>query len=167
MRLYISQKGNAMAPSRTMEALLRKTVRLCLLQMKASPHSEVGLALTDNPGIQRYNKDFRNIDEPTDVLSFPMREYGVPEPSTAMRAPAPIQSAIGDYLGDIMISTERAAEQAAAYGHGIEREMAFLTVHGMLHLLGLDHETDADRRRMEKLQRQILRAMGLPRDVQE
>ncbi len=133
--------------------MLRQAVKLSLLRMKADQKAEVSLTLTDNPGIQELNKAYRNIDRPTDVLSFPINEGQALACSGSGR----------QLLGDIIISTDRAAEQAVAYGHSYEREMAFLTVHGMLHLLGLDHQTESEAARMEELQRQILRAMGLPR----
>ena len=149
MKLLIERKGGAKRLSREMETLLRRAARLSLLRMKADPKSEVGLILTDDPGIWKLNRDYRGYDQPTDVLAFAVHEgQGRRE---------------GLLLGDIVISTDRASEQASAYGHSFEREMAFLTVHGMLHLLGLDHMTDDDRAEMEKLQRQILRALDVPR----
>lgn len=112
---------------------------------------EVSLLITDDDGIRAINLEQRGLDKPTDVLSFPVEDD---EP-------------MGDgytLLGDIVLSLERAREQAQQYGHSFERELAFLTVHGMLHLCGHDHETgDAPRERMEAAQEEILRALGLPR----
>ena len=152
MKLYIRLRGKGEPLSPRMEALLRRAVKLSLLRMKADLRWEIGLMLTDDREIQRLNRDYRGLDRPTDVLSFAAYE-GKP--------PGKLPSA--NYLGDIVISTERAAEQALSYGHGDEREMAFLTVHGMLHLLGLDHETEEERTRMENLQREILWAAGKQR----
>jgi len=138
---------------------------------------EISLALTDNAGIREYNRDYRGKDEPTDVLAFAAQ--GATSGDRIALAAAPPQSPqtlqtlkrrrslpakqASWILGDILISTERAAEQARVYGHSFEREMAFLTVHGMLHLLGLDHETDSQRTEMERAERQILRAMQVRR----
>jgi len=131
-------------PGRDLEKLLRKAVKLTLMRMRANMEAEVSLVLTDDEGIQKLNKQYRGLDRPTDVLSFAQEDSKL--------------------LGDIVISQERAGEQAGRYGHSIEREMAFLTVHGMLHLLGLDHETAEERARMEMIQKQILAVMGLKRE---
>ena len=144
MKLYIRRQGNAPRLSRETEELLRNAVKLSLLRMKADPLSETGLVLTDDPGIQKLNDRYRGKDSPTDVLSFHTGTSG--------------------FLGDVVVSVDRAAEQAYTYGHSFEREMAFLTVHGMLHLLGLDHENEEERVHMEKLQRQILLALSIPGD---
>ncbi|MDR0469505.1 MAG: rRNA maturation RNase YbeY [Peptococcaceae bacterium] len=172
--LYIKRIGKAAPLSHEMEALLRKAVKLSLLRMRSDPLSEISLILTDDPGIRRLNRVFRGIDQATDVLSFAIREGeadamegAMPESASGQKAE---QTGAGQMdihparlLGDIVISTERAAEQAVSYGHNCRREMAFLTVHGMLHLLGLDHETATDKAHMEKLQRQILWALGVSR----
>ena len=156
MRLYLTVEGNAAPLSGDLYALLRKAARFSLLRMKMDARVEISLVLTDDSGIRKLNREYRGVDMPTDVLSFPFfSEAGVAMPR--------------DYttrlLGDIVISTDRAASQAESYGHSYEREMAFLTVHGMLHLLGLDHETVEERIRMEKLQRQILYALDVPRRI--
>ncbi len=114
----------------------------------------VSLTFTDNEGIRVLNRDHRSIDAPTDVLSFPLIDFeGGEEPLTD----EPMVM-----LGDIVISLERAAEQAEEFGHSFRREVAFLCVHSMLHLLGYDHvnseEEDAEMRRR---QREILEGMGL------
>ena len=167
MALYIKRLDGAAPLSRGLAALLRKAVKLSLMRMKGDLSSEISLILTDDPGIRRLNRDYRGIDRATDVLSFAIREGEAgategaqPEPTTVH---PDIRLGSTRLLGDIVISTDRAAEQALAYGHSYEREMVFLTIHGMLHLLGLDHETDADRTHMEKLQRQILQALGVNR----
>lgn len=152
MKLVFSRQGKS-KPSEEMAALLRQAVKLSLLRMKADQKVEVSLTLTDDPGIRELNKAYRNMDRPTDVLSFPINEGQALATGGNQRR----------LLGDIIISTDRAADQALAYGHSYEREMAFLTVHGMLHLLGLDHQRPEEAAHMEELQRQILRAMGLPR----
>jgi probable rRNA maturation factor len=105
------------------------------------------------------NRDYRNKDAATDVLSFPLEEEmdGESEPEV-------IGGPTERMLGDIVISIEKVVEQAGEYGHSIERELAFLAVHGMLHLLGYDHETDAAAERiMRSEEKRILIALGIER----
>ncbi|MCI9044635.1 MAG: rRNA maturation RNase YbeY [Peptococcaceae bacterium] len=112
---------------------------------------EVSLLLTDNPTIHRLNSSFRGVDRPTDVLSFPQYQAG--------EAPQPHSS-----LGDIVISLPKMAEQAAAFDHSQKRELCFLFVHGLLHLLGYDHElSDAEERRQFARQDEVLAALGIYR----
>ena len=116
------------------------------------PEAEVSVTLTDNVHIQALNRDYRGLDAPTDVLSFALTESEEPASFGA-----PIS------LGDIVISVERAEEQAEEYGHSLRREMVFLTVHAMLHLLGYDHVDEADREEMEQEQRVIMMDLGIER----
>ena len=108
------------------------------------------MTFTDNEGIRELNRLYRNIDRPTDVLSFPMFDFSDED------------EIVEGALGDIVISLERAREQAETFGHSFEREVAFLCVHSMLHLLGYDHELgeqeDIDMRRR---QREIVARLGL------
>jgi len=115
--------------------------------------SEVSLTFVDDDSIQVLNRDHRAKDRPTDVLSFPQWNPGDDMPP----APLPIP------LGDIVISVETAERQAAEYGHTIEREIGFLMAHGLLHLLGLDHETPEEEAEMRDRQRHLLEALGLNR----
>lgn len=114
---------------------------------------EISLTFVSNEEIRELNKEYRNKDAATDVLSFPM--YDREE-----------QLIVDDedellLLGDIIISVEKAREQALAYGHSFQRELAFLAVHGFLHLLGYDHETLADEQKMLARQEEILTKHGL------
>ena len=118
-------------------------------------NSEVSVTLTDNASIHELNRKYRGMDRPTDVLSFALRESEEPDISGGAEA---------DALGDIIISVERAQEQAAEYGHSLRREVAFLAVHGMLHLLGYDHMEDAQREEMEKEQRFVMEQLGISRE---
>ena len=104
---------------------------------------ELSVALVDDAHIQELNRTYRHLDEPTDVLSFPMNEEGL--------------------LGDVVINLERAEKQAADYGHSFQREVAFLLVHGILHLFGYDHETDEERGKMRDREEAILAGLGLVR----
>ena len=107
--------------------------------------------LIDTPErIQTLNREFRNVDRVTDVLTFPAWE-------------GEISLSADGYLGDIMICYERAKEQAAEYGHSLERELSFLAVHGVLHLLGYDHITEPEERIMRERQTEILNGIGVTR----
>ena len=137
-----------------LKRLVREAVKASLQYEGVGNDAEVSVTFTDNEGIRALNRDYRDIDKETDVLSFPLTDFeGGAEP------PADEPSIA---LGDIVISLERAQTQADEFGHSFEREVAFLCVHSMLHLLGYDHvgseEEDADMRRR---QRDILENMGL------
>lgn len=106
-------------------------------------NKEVAITFVSNEHIREINREFRHLDKPTDVLSFPLEEE--------------------DALGDIIISIPRAKEQAQEYGHSFAREMGFLAVHGFLHLLGYDHETAQEEKEMFAKQEQILQEFGLTR----
>jgi probable rRNA maturation factor len=116
--------------------------------------AEVDLSLTDNVGIQAINKEHREKDQVTDVLSFPQYEN--------LKDLEELEEEYL-YLGDIVISAEKAVEQAALYAHSFEREMCFLVVHSMLHLLGYDHLTPSDEAYMKELQETILDNLGITR----
>lgn len=115
---------------------------------------EVSVSLVDNGCIAAINREYRGIDCPTDVLSFSMMEdeevLDVNEDGEAI-------------LGDIVVSLEKALEQSLEYGHTLDREVAFLTLHGVLHLLGYDHMEENDRKRMRSREEEILEAIGLTR----
>lgn len=127
---------------------------------------EISVLFTDNDGIQAINREMREIDRPTDVLSFPMFELepGVPpededylDPETGMCP-----------LGDMCISLERAEEQAKEYGHSLERELCYLAVHSVLHLLGYDHLDEGPmKRQMRAREEAILGELGITRETEE
>ena len=145
------QKVEAVTPS--LRALVRRAIKAALEYEKVGFAPEVSVTFTDNEGIRELNAAHRNIDRPTDVLSFPLFEKEDLECATD-----------GDALGDIVISLQRAREQANEYGHSFEREVAFLTVHSMLHLLGYDHEiSEEDEKEMFFKQEEILKTIGLNR----
>lgn len=116
-------------------------------------NSELSVTLTDDEHIHALNKKFRGIDRATDVLSFAFRESDEPE----------ILDAQVDVLGDVIISLERAKVQAEEFGHSFLREMIFLEVHGLLHLLGYDHIDDDERREMEGEQKFVMSTLGINR----
>ncbi len=137
-----------------LKMLVRRSVIAALEYEGFYNDAEVSVTFTDNEGIRRINSEFRGIDKPTDVLSFPLTDFeGGDEPPTD----EPFIS-----LGDIVISLERAREQAEEFGHSFERECAFLCVHSMLHLLGYDHVgSDEEDAEMRRRQSEILESMGL------
>lgn len=118
--------------------------------------SEVSVTFVDNERIQEINREYRDKDQPTDVISFAMEEMGEGEMAI-------IGDDIPKLLGDIIISIPRAREQAEEYGHSFARELGFLAVHGFLHLLGYDHMTKEDEEKMFTRQNKILEAYGLER----
>lgn len=123
---------------------------------RVSEESEVSITFVTNRGIQEINKEYRGKDEPTDVISFAMEELGEGEMViSGARFPR--------MLGDIIISIERAKEQAEEYGHSFNRELGFLAVHGFLHLLGYDHIQEEDEKIMFAKQKEILEGYGLER----
>lgn len=119
------------------------------------PPVEVAVTIVDNEKIHRLNREYRGIDRPTDVLSFPLwepdEEWVIDEEEEEVM------------LGDIVISLPKAKEQAAEYGHTLARELGFLAVHGFLHLLGYDHETEQEEKEMFSRQEEILSRIGLQR----
>jgi len=121
---------------------------------------EVSVRVTDDATLHQLNRDYRNVDAPTDVLSFADDEENDGAPTAFVRPPnAP------RYLGDLAISYERVVAQAVEYGHSRARELAFLTVHGILHLLGYDHERGvADQAVMRAREEVIMQQLGLPRE---
>ena len=128
---------------------------------------EVNVLLTGNAEIQEANRNFRDIDRSTDVLSFPMVDYSSPSDfSSVNESPECYLNPETDelVLGDIMISVDKVYEQAEEYGHSSKREFAFLIAHSMLHLLGYDHMEDEERVVMETKQEAVLEALGITRN---
>ena len=127
---------------------------------------EVNVILTDNQGIHEINMECREIDRPTDVLSFPMAEYETPGCFEAIEEEQPecFHPDSGELmLGDIIISLDKVKEQAESYGHSMEREYAFLLAHSMLHLMGYDHMVKEEETVMFQKQEEILQQLGFVR----
>jgi len=137
------------------------------LDHEAFPYEcEVNLTLTDNEGIREINREYREIDKATDVLSFPMLSYEVAGDFSKLEEEYDdnFNPDTGEImLGDIIISVDKVAEQAESYGHSLEREFAFLIVHSMLHLFGYDHMTPEEAAEMEEKQRVILNELQILR----
>ena len=161
----MSRKMNMIVYFENEQALLPVTYKLKMLVRRAIEATldfeqygntcEVSVTFTDDASIHELNKKFRGVDRPTDVLSFPLFDY------EGESEEPPVDELMG-MLGDVVLSLETAARQAEEYGHSFEREVAFLTVHSMLHLLGYDHETsEADEADMRQRQRKIMERLGL------
>ena len=155
MKIYFENEQDKLPITYRMKMLVREAIEQTLDYEQYGNPCEVSVTFTDNENIRKLNQKFRGIDRATDVLSFPLFDYegNSEEP--------PINELKG-MLGDIVISLERAEEQAEEYGHSFQREVAFLTVHSMLHLLGYDHETgEEDETDMRRRQSEIMDLMGL------
>lgn len=144
-----------------MDPALETTVRTVLAKTAEvyglKENTEVSVVLADDPYIHELNLQYRGKDRPTDVLSFALNEGEEPE----IVADADLTPTV--LLGDIVISLETAARQAEEYNHGLEREVAYLTVHGMMHLLGYDHETEEEREEMRGEEEHVLQLLGIGR----
>ncbi len=145
--------------------IIKNCISLAIDEVQCPYECEVSITIVDNQEIQKTNKEFRNINKPTDVLSFPMIEYDEAGDFTGI-------DETDDYfnpdtgelvLGDIIISFDKAISQAEEYGHSVERELGFLVVHSMLHLFGFDHINQEDSELMFKKQIDILEKAGLKR----
>ena len=154
MEIIISNFPEELTFPEEIEANVRAAAEM-VGQLYGVENGEVSVTLTNNEYIHTLNKEYRGIDRPTDVLSFALNESEEPE---MVDGPAV------NVLGDLIISVERAEEQAADYGHSLRREVAFLTVHGMLHLLGYDHMEDEEREEMEAEQRFVMEKLRIPRE---
>ena len=148
------------------ETIIRDVVEASLDYEKCPYEAEVNVILTDNEAIREINREQRQIDSATDVLSFPMVDYETPSDFDH------VEEAVEDYfnpetgelmLGDIVISVEKVEEQAEKYGHSQTRELAFLVAHSMLHVCGYDHMEEEERLEMEERQRAILDTRGYTR----
>ncbi len=147
------------------EALAREVAQ-SVLELENCPYdSQVNLVLTDNSGIHEVNRQFRGIDAPTDVLSFPMIPFETPADYQILDQDESFFDLDTEelLLGDIMISAERVISQAEDYGHSIKREFCFLVAHSMLHLLGYDHMVPEEAVIMEQKQEAALEKLGITR----
>lgn len=146
--------------------LAERVINAALEHEQFPYEAEIALTLTDNAGICATNREYRGIDQPTDVLSFPMLNYELPGDFSFLQneREEDFNPDTGEVvLGDIIISVEKALEQAKNYGHSIEREYAFLIVHSMLHLFGYDHMEEEEAHIMEQKQQEILEAINILR----
>lgn len=161
MKVSILNQQSELPVTKAVRDLIKSAAEATLKFFDLTDNVEISVMLTDNEEIRTLNKLHRNIDRATDVLSFPMFEYD--EAGNIQEEFAELNETGEVCLGDIVISLERAAEQAEEYGHSYEREVGFLTVHSMLHLLGYDHMTPDEEKEMFGYQKEILKVMGLRR----
>ena len=148
------------------EKVAKDVVNTAMDYMKFPFEAEVSITLTDNDGIHEINKEFRHIDSPTDVLSFPMIAYEEPGDFSLIEEDDDLfNPESGEViLGDIVLNVPRIHNQAKEYGHSDLREYAFLIAHSMLHLFGFDHMTEEEASVMETKQREILDILKISRD---
>ncbi len=154
--LITNKQKKIKIPSGT-RLLIRRCCHAVLAMEGYDDNAEVSVTFLDNPQIRQLNREYRDIDKATDVLSFPLGENGVFDRNEETQAVL---------LGDIAISMEKAEEQAKEYGHSFQREVAFLTVHSMLHLLGYDHVNGGiEAATMREKEETVLTKLGVSREV--
>ena len=141
------------------EEIIKKVIEQCYKEENLENSKLfITITLTDPENIQRINKEYRNIDKPTDVLSFPMFEKEELDKKIANN-----DFGYEDILGDIIISIKRVEEQAEEYGHSFERELSYMVVHGFYHLMGYDHIREEDKIKMRPKEEKILQALKIER----
>lgn len=166
MNIEIDDRQEKIHFTDDMKSLLQNIIKKTLEYEQMTDCVEIGIILVDNEQIKQMNKEFREIDQETDVLSFPMLEYeGYDEDDATIDLSDLAQDIDPEthelLLGDIVISLEKAMQQASEYAHTFERESGFLVVHGMLHLLGYDHVTKNDEIIMREKEEEILDHLNL------
>lgn len=157
VKVHITNRQREVKIPTGIRLLIRRCCNAVLRMEDFAGNVEVSVSFLNNAQIRELNRDHRGKDIPTDVLSFPMGENGVYDINMETGA---------SVLGDIVISVEKAVEQAELYGHTLQREIGFLTVHSMLHLLGYDHEEGGlAAALMREKEEEVLERLGLTRDV--
>ncbi len=149
MKVYIDNRQEKVELDKSLYKILKQVVKECLVLEGKSLDYEISISFVDNEEIRLLNKEYRNIDKVTDVLSFPLDE----------NIPVPIP-----LLGDIVISVEKALEQAKTYGHSFVREVAYLTAHSMLHLLGYDHMEKEEKDVMRSKEKEVMKRLKIFKD---
>lgn len=153
IRVIITNKQKAVKIPTGLRMLIRRCCHAVLELEKFEGPAEISVTFTDNEEIKKLNAQYRNIDAATDVLSFPMGENGKYDLNHETGA---------KILGDIVISMEKAVEQADAFDHSLQREVAYLTAHSVLHLLGYDHVVNMEKVRMREKEELVMEQLGLP-----
>lgn len=159
MSVLIDNRQEEIIVDEVMEAFVVQVVEKVLTYEECEDEFEVSISFVNNEEMRSLNKEYRNIDKETDVLSFPLVEFIEEELNAEDENAEYIEEEIA--LGDIVISMEKALEQSEEYGHSFNRELAFLLVHGMLHLLGYDHDEEASEGEMFDKQEEILKNLKL------
>lgn len=156
-KVYITNQQHTTKIPSGIRILIRRSCNAVLEEENFKKFAEVSVTFVDNAEIAKLNNQYRNNANPTDVLSFPLGENDIYDEN-------PTTGAL--MLGDIVISVEKAEEQAKLYGHTLQREIAFLTVHSMYHLLGYDHEKGGlEAVKMREKEENTLIKLGLPRTI--
>lgn len=153
MELYIDNRQEKVELDKDIFDIIEKTIEETLLLEGKSLNYEISLTFVDNEEIRELNKKYRSIDRETDVLSFPLEQ-------DESLFPVPM-------LGDIVISAEKALEQSIEYGHSFVREIAYLTAHSMLHLLGYDHMNETEKQTMRKKEKNVMKKLNIFRNGRE
>lgn len=153
IRVIISNNQKEVKIPTGLRMLVRRCCNAVLRMENFQGAAEVSVTFVNNEQIHELNKMHRNVDAPTDVLSFPMGEEGKYDIDPATNA---------KILGDIVISMEKAVEQADRFGHSLQREVGYLTAHSMLHLLGYDHEEPLEKVHMREKEELVMTQLGLP-----
>lgn len=155
LKIYFENAQEKLPLTYKLKMLVREAIEATLDLENYQNTAEVSVTFTDNEGIHELNSKYRGVDRPTDVLSFPLFDYD----GTSEEPPV---DEMMNMLGDIVISLEKAMEQAEQFGHSFEREVAFLTAHSMLHLLGYDHELgEEEDKEMREKQNIVMDMIGL------
>ena len=152
MEFYIDNRQDKYIVSEEIESLIEKVILESFKVEGLSDDYEVSISFVDNSEIKLLNNEYRGVDSETDVLSFPMDEDFI--------LPIPL-------LGDIIISMEKAKEQAEEYGHSLEREVAYLTAHSMFHLMGYDHMNDEEKDIMRLKEKQVMKNLNIYKDEEK
>ena len=147
MEIYIDNRQNKVDVDEEISVIIEKVIKEVLDFENQSLDCEVSLSFVDNEEIKVLNRDYRNVDRETDVLSFPM--------DNDFFQMGPV------LLGDIIISVEKALEQAEEFGHSLFREIAYLTAHSMFHLLGYDHMEDEEKTLMREKEKEVMKKLGI------
>lgn len=153
IRVIITNNQKAVKIPTGLRMLVRRCCNAVLRMEDFQGPAEISVTFTDNPQIKVLNAQYRDKDIETDVLSFPMGENGKYDVNLETGA---------QILGDIVISMEKAVEQADRFGHSLQREVGYLTAHSMLHLLGYDHESNMERIHMREKEELVMEQLGLP-----
>ena len=153
LKIYFADEQEKVTVTYRLKMLVRRAVLATLAYEHVTGRAEVSVTFTDNEGIQALNRRFRQVDAPTDVLSFPQ-----------FAALADEVPEVGEIcLGDVVICKDKAEAQAEEFGHSFERELVYLFVHSVLHLLGYDHEEENDKKIMRQREEEIMAYMEIPR----
>ncbi|MGI6413010.1 MAG: rRNA maturation RNase YbeY [Syntrophomonadaceae bacterium] len=156
MDIMVINQQNKVVYSKELQKIINEAIKTVARLHKLPSNSEVSVLIVDNSYIQEMNLIYRNCNQPTDVLSFAMNEMVDEEPDIDFPSEVNV-------LGDIVLSLEQAEIQSQEYGHSLEREVGFLICHGMLHLLGYDHENDEETRVMRMMEDKVMAILGLER----